>query len=192
MALIGYIRVSSVGQSLEVQREKMIAAGVEPDHIFEEKKSGTNTNRPALQEALRFARKGDVFIVSRVDRLARSSSDLHRILADLAKKGVEFKCLDQPNIDTTSPQGKLLLGILGSIAEFENDLRKERQMDGIASAKAKGTKFGRKPKATGDVAESIRAMRAEGLLIRDIMQKTGLSKATVYRALSDESAVPAA
>jgi len=189
MAIIGYARVSSTGQSLDVQRAKLVAAGVDlEDHLFEEKKSGTNTNRPALKEAVRFARKGDVFAVSRVDRLARSSADLHRIVADLNAKGVEFKCLDQPNIDTTTSQGKLLLGILASIAEFENDLRAERQADGIAAAKAKGTKFGRKPKATGDVTENIRTMRAEGLMIREIMAKTGLSKATVYRALAPEAA----
>lgn len=184
MPIIGYARVSSTGQSLEVQKAKLLAAGVEPDHLFEEKRSGTNTNRPALQEAIRFARKGDVFAVSRVDRLARSSSDLHRIVAELTEKGVAFKCLDQKDIDTTTAQGKLLLGILASIAEFENDLRAERQADGIAAAKAKGTKFGRKPKATADVSESIRSMRAEGLMIREIMAKTGLSKASVYRAMA--------
>ncbi|RVL84864.1 recombinase family protein [Sinorhizobium meliloti] len=185
MAIIGYARVSSVGQSLAVQREKLLAAGVEPDHLFEEKKSGTNTNRPALQEALRFARKGDVFCVSRIDRLARSAADLHRIVQELGNKGVEFKCLDQAEIDTTSKYGKLLLGILASIAEFENDLRKERQMDGIAKAKADGKKFGRKAKATEDVTADIRKMRDDGLLIREIMSKTGLSKATVYRALAE-------
>jgi len=181
--------VSSAGQKLEVQREKLIAAGVDPEiHLFEEKKSASNTNRPALQEAIRFARKGDVFIVSRVDRLARSSADLHRIVQELTKKEVEFKCLDQTSIDTTTSQGKLLLGILASIAEFENDLRAERQADGIAAAKERGTKFGRKTKATEDVTATIRIMRDEGLLIREIMTKTGLSKATVYRALANEGA----
>lgn len=184
MALIGYIRVSSVGQNLEVQREKMIAAGVEPDHIFEEKRSGLDSDRLQLKEAIRFARRGDIFLVSRIDRLARSAADLYRVVGELQDKGVGFRCIDQGDIDTTSKYGKLMFGILSSIAEFETDLRKERQMDGIASAKAKGTKFGRKAKATGDVIANIRQYRNDGLLIRDIMTRTGLSKATVYRALS--------
>lgn len=184
MALIGYIRVSSVGQSLEVQREKMVAAGVEPDHIFEEKRSGLDSDRLQLKEAIRFARKGDTFLVSRIDRLARSAADLYRIVGELQAKGVGFKCIDQGDIDTTSKYGKLMFGILSSIAEFETDLRKERQMDGIASARAKGTKFGRKAKATEDVIAAIRQQREKGLLISDIMARTGLSKASVYRALA--------
>lgn len=183
MALIGYIRVSSVGQSLEVQREKMLAAGVEPDHIFEEKRSGLDSDRLQLKEAIRFARKGDTFLVSRIDRLARSAADLYRIVDELQGKGVGFRCIDQGDIDTTSKYGRLMFGILSSIAEFETDLRKERQMDGIASARAKGTKFGRKAKATDDVIAAIRQHRDQGLLIREIMAKTGLSKASVYRAL---------
>jgi Site-specific recombinases, DNA invertase Pin homologs len=184
MPLIGYARVSTVGQSLEVQREKLVAAGVDHDHLFEEKRSGLDSDRPQLKEAIRFARKGDTFIVSRIDRLARSTSDLYRIVGELQSKGVSFKCLDQAEIDTTSKYGKLMFGILASIAEFETDLRKERQMDGIASAKERGTKFGRQPKATEDVTASIKKMRERGMLIREIMVNTGLSKATVYRALA--------
>jgi DNA invertase Pin-like site-specific DNA recombinase len=184
MVMIGYARVSSVGQSLDVQREKLSAAGVEPDHLYEEKLSGLDSNRPKLKEAIRHARAGDTFIVSRIDRLARSASDLYRIVGELEAKGVGFKCIDQSEIDTTTNQGKLLFGILSSIAEFETGLRSERQMDGIKAAQAKGVQFGRKAKATNDVAASVRKMRDEGLLIREIMTKTGLSKATVYRALA--------
>lgn len=185
MALIGYIRVSSVGQSLEVQRDKMIAAGVEQDFIFQEKKSGLDRERPALKEALRMVRKGDIFCVSRVDRLARSTAHLHQIVEELTKKGAGFKCLDQAEIDTTTTQGKLLFGILAAIAEFENELRKERQMDGINKAKGNGTKFGRKAKTTPDSRMDIKQMRADGMLIREIMAKTGISKSGVYRALAD-------
>ena len=185
MAVIGYARVSSIGQSLEVQRDKLFAAGVESDHLFEEKKSGLDSNRPQLQEALRFARRGDTFLVSRVDRLARSTADLYRIVDELQKRGVAFKCLDQPEIDTSSKYGKLTFGILASIAEFENELRKERQMDGIAVAKARGTKFGRKVQLTSEVIAAIHQMRGDGKLIRDIMGMTKLSKATIYRALAE-------
>ncbi|WP_311273222.1 MULTISPECIES: recombinase family protein [unclassified Rhizobium] len=184
MALIGYARVSSVGQELDVQRNKLLDAGVEPDHLFEEKKSGLDSGRPQLKEALRFARKGDTFMVSRIDRLARSTADLHRIVADLQDRGISFKCLDQPEIDTTSKYGKLMFGILASISEFETDLRKERQMDGIAGAKGKGVKFGRKVQLTDDVVATIHKMRNDGALIKEIMDATSLSKATVYRALA--------
>lgn len=190
MALVAYIRVSSVGQSLEVQREKMIEIGVQPDHIFEEKRSGLDTNRPALKEAIRFARKGDHFCISRIDRLARSATDLLNIVKELRAKDVELRVLDQ-SINTSNPAGVALLQMLAVFAEFEASIRAERQMDGIAKAKASGTKFGRKAKATLDVSQQIRDMRDGGLLIRDIMTKTGLSKATVYRALAVDSAAGA-
>lgn len=188
MALVGYIRVSSVGQSLEVQRDKMIEIGVQPDHIFEEKKSGLDANRPALRDAIRFARKADIFCISRIDRLARSATDLLNIVKELKGKGVELRVLDQ-SIDTSNPAGMALLQMLAVFAEFETSIRAERQMDGIAKAKATGTKFGRKAKATLDVTEQVRQLRHEGLLIREIMTKTGLSKATVYRALASNPAV---
>lgn len=183
MTTIAYMRVSSVGQSLEVQRDKMIAFGVEPDHIFEEKRSGLDANRPALKEALRFVRKGDTFVITKIDRLARSATDLLSIVKELQNKGVELHVLDQ-NIDTTTSGGRAMLQLLAVFAEFETSIRSERQMDGIAKAKAEGTRFGRKAKATVDVAADIRTMRDGGMLIREIMLKTGLSKATVYRALS--------
>ena len=182
MTLVAYIRVSSIGQSLEVQRDKMLALGVEPDHIFEEKRSGVDSNRPALKEALRFARKGDTFVITKIDRLARSAADLFSIVKDLQAKSVELRVLDQ-NIDTSNPAGRAMLQMLGVFAEFETEIRKERQMDGIAKAKSKGTKFGRKTQATPEVILEIRRLRAEGMLIKNIMSGTGLSKATVYRAL---------
>lgn len=187
MSLVAYIRVSSIGQSLEVQRDKMLALGVDPDHIFEEKRSGVDSNRPALKEALRFARKGDTFVITKIDRLARSAADLLAIVKDLQGKGVELRVLDQ-SIDTSNPAGRAMLQMLGVFAEFETAIRAERQMDGIAKAKAKGTKFGRRTQATPDVVTEIRRLRGEGMLIKDIMARTGLSKATVYRALDNASA----
>ncbi|MER8645086.1 recombinase family protein [Mesorhizobium sp. M1252] len=182
MALVAYIRVSSLGQSLEVQRDKMRAIGVEPDHIFEERRSGVDTNRPALKEALRFARKGDAFVITKIDRLARSATDLLQIVHQLQGKGVALRVLDQ-QIDTGTPAGKAMLQMLAVFAEFETAIRKERQMDGIAKAKEKGTKFGRKAQVTAEMAAEIHSMREGGLLIPEIIQKTGLSKASVYRAL---------
>jgi DNA invertase Pin-like site-specific DNA recombinase len=185
MAVIGYARVSSAGQKLEAQREKLLDAGVE--RLYEEKKSGTNTDRPELQKALDFVREGDVFCITKIDRLARSAADLLNIVRQLDDKGVQFRVLDQ-NIDTTTNEGAFMLTMLAAFAQFETAIRADRQADGIAIAKARGTKFGRKAKATDDVAENIRTMRADGLMIREIMAKTGLSKATVYRALTPEAA----
>ena len=125
--LVGYARVSSGTQSLEVQLDALREAGCEK--IFSEKRSDTSTSsRDALAEALDFVRDGsDTLVVTRLDRLARSADDLHAIVAKLSLKGVGFKCLQQGGMDTNTSTGKLLLGVLASIAEFETDIRKERQ-----------------------------------------------------------------
>ena len=181
MTLVGYARVSSLGQSLDVQLDKLKAAGC--DEIFQEKKSGVDTNRPELKQCLKYLRKGDTLLITRIDRLARSTTDLHRIVSDLTKSGVAFKVTDQDNIDTTTGSGKLMFAVLAAIAEFENDIRSERQMDGIQKAKEKGVKFGRKTLITDEVKSQVQLMRSEGKLVREIMEGVGLSKASVYRAL---------
>jgi DNA invertase Pin-like site-specific DNA recombinase len=134
MATVGYARVSSVGQSLDVQLEKLKGC----DKVFKEKRSGVDTGRPALKQCLEFLRDGDTLLVTKIDRLARSTSDLYRIVSELAEKGASFRVVDDPSIDTTSRTGKLM-GILALIAEFENDIRRVRQMDGIAKAKDKAS-----------------------------------------------------
>jgi DNA invertase Pin-like site-specific DNA recombinase len=121
-------------------------------------------------------------VVTKIDRLARSTSDLYRIVSELAERGVAFRVVDDSTIDTTSRTGKLIMGILALIAEFENDIRRERQMDGIAKAKAEGVRFGKKPMAEEKIAE-IKALRADGNTVPEIMRQMGLSKSTVYRAL---------
>jgi DNA invertase Pin-like site-specific DNA recombinase len=180
MATVGYARVSSVGQSLDVQLEKL----KDCDKVFKEKRSGVDTGRPALKQCLEFLREGDTLLVTKIDRLARSTSDLYRIISDLAEKGVSFKVLDDPSIDTTSRTGKLVMGILALIAEFENDIRRERQMDGIAKAKGQGVKFGRKLQLVPDRVQQIIELRRAGKTVPSIMEETGLSKASVYRALT--------
>ena len=152
MATVGYARVSSVGQSLDVQLEKLNGC----DKLFQEKRSGVDTGRPALKRCLEFLREGDTLLVTKIDRLARSTSDLYRIVSELTDKGVSFKVVDDPSIDTTSRTGKLVMGILALIAEFENDIRRERQMDGIAKAKDRGVKFGRKRELTDKRVEETR------------------------------------
>ena len=128
-------------------------------------------------------------VVTKLDRLARSTRDLLNILNTLEKKQVKLHVLDQ-QIDTSTPSGRLLVTMLGSIAEFENDLRKDRQADGIAHARKNGVKFGRKKSLTDEQVLEMRQKRSEGLKIKELMSRYALSKASVYRALgdSDESA----
>ena len=183
MAIVGYARVSSIGQSLDVQVDKLKEYGCSNDEIFQEKKSGTTANRPKLKECLKYVRKGDVLVITKLDRLARSTLDLHKIVDSLNQKGVGFKVLDQ-SIDTTTKEGKLMFSILASIAEFETELRKERQLEGIAKAKKSGVQFGRKSKLTDEQVSEMRSKRESGVLIKDLISEYGLSKASVYRLLN--------
>jgi DNA invertase Pin-like site-specific DNA recombinase len=180
MALVGYARVSSIGQSLDVQEAALADAGC--DKVFAEKKSGTTTGgREELQRALEYVRAGDTLIVTRIDRLARSATDLNDIVRALSDKGVEFKALQQGQVDTTTASGKMMLGLLGLFAEFETDLRRERQMEGIAKAKAEGRYRGRP--TTVPVDEVRRLAKEEGLNPHQIQKRLGIGRGSVYRAL---------
>jgi DNA invertase Pin-like site-specific DNA recombinase len=121
--------------------------------------------------------------VTKIDRLARSTSDLYRIISLLAEKGVAFRVTDDPAIDTASRTGKLVMGILSLIAEFENDIRRERQMDGIKQARERGVQFGHKPLLVDEMVKRVRSMRKARQTVPVIMRQTNLSKASVYRAL---------
>lgn len=187
MAKIGYARVSSTGQSLDIQIEKLTTYGcTEPDgQIFQEKKSGSKAeNRIELKSCLKHLRKGDSLVITKLDRLARSTYDLTQIANDLETRGIDLVVLDQ-SIDTSSPTGKLLFNMLGSIAEFENAIRAERQTDGIAKAKELGVKFGAKSKLTPEQLTELKQRRSEGVKVKDLMNDYGLSKASVYRLLAD-------
>ena len=180
MAKIGYARVSTVGQSLEVQLDKLNGVGC--DKIYSEKISGTTANRTELKACLDFVRAGDTLVITKLDRLARSTFHLTQIAEDFKQQGVELVVLDQ-NLDTSTPTGKLLFNMLASIAEFETEIRKERQLEGIAKAKANGVQFGRKEKLTAEQVNTMKLERAGGVLIKDLMAKYGLSKDSVYRKL---------
>jgi DNA invertase Pin-like site-specific DNA recombinase len=182
MTNVGYARVSSTGQDLSVQLDRLETAGCEK--IFQEKRSGVDAGRPALKRCLEYLREGDTLLVTKIDRLARSTADLYSIVQKLADKGVAFKVVDDPTIDTATRTGKLMMGILALIAEFENDIRHERQMDGIAKAKERGVQFGRKPILVAETVKQVRKLRKAGKTVPEIMRQTSLSKASVYRALS--------
>jgi DNA invertase Pin-like site-specific DNA recombinase len=176
--IVGYARVSTSDQSLDVQEDALRAAGAQK--IFAEKLSGTTSKRPQLQAAVEFCREGDTFIVTRLDRFARSSVDLHNIVATLVAKGVEFRCTEQAGVDTSSSSGKLMLGMLGAVAEFETAIRRERQMEGIARAKRDGMYRGRKPTIShGEVVQLYR----EGKGATQIAAQLGIGRASVYRII---------
>lgn len=179
MAAIGYARVSSKGQSLGIQLDKL----KDCDKVFQEKRSGTSDNRPELIACLNYLREGDTLIVTKLDRLARSTLHLCRIVDKLQKKGVEFKVIDQ-NVDTSTSTGRLMLNLLSVIAQFETEIRAERQVEGIAKAKERGVHFGAKKRLSDKAVEELRRKRGEGVLIRDLMREYRLSKVTIYRYLN--------
>ena len=181
MANVGYARVSTIGQSLEVQLFKL--QEFECDEIFSDKHSGSTADRPKLKQCRKYVRKGDSLVITKLDRLARSTYHLTQIAEELKLKGVDLIVLDQ-NIDTSTPTGQLLFNMLASIAEFETEIRKERQMEGIARAKEKGVRFGRKSKLQEKEVEGLRRERKNGVKISDLMSKYSISKASVYRLLA--------
>ena len=178
---IGYARVSTTGQDYETQLAKLNAEGCEK--IFSEKQSGKSAdNRFELQRAIEFVREGDVLVVTKLDRLARSMSDLWIIVRELEAKGAAFKVLDQTGMDTSNATGKLLFNILGSIAEFERDLINARTAEGRQAAMAKGVKFGRKEKLTAEQIAELKTDFSAGLLSKEaIAKKYGIARNSVYR-----------
>ncbi len=180
MPIIGYARVSTTDQNLELQESALRAAGCEI--IRSEKRSGTTTaGRDELRTVLDFLRKGDVLMVTRIDRLARSIGDLQDIVRAVKARGASLKATEQP-IDTSTAAGKCFLDMLGVFAEFETNLRRERQLEGIADAKARGVYKGRK--ASIDPAKIIQ-MKAEGIGPSAIAKALKIGRASVYRALAE-------
>lgn len=181
--IVGYARVSSTGQSLEVQLEALSAAGCEK--VFSEKRSGRSAvSRQQLQDCIDFVRTGDTLVVTRLDRLARSVGDLFQIVERLAEKGVAFKCLQQTGVDTDTSSGRLMLAVLGAVAAFEADIRRERQMEGIARAKANGVYKGRKPSLD---AARVKELKDAGMGAAAIAKQLNIGRASVYRALKSSS-----
>lgn len=171
--------MSTQDQSLEIQLEALRQAGC--DKIFAEKRSGTTTDsRKELEDALGWVREGDTLVVTRLDRLARSVVDLFSIIDKLTQKQASFRCLEQSGVDTDSSSGRLMLTILGAVAAFETDIRKERQREGIDRAKAAGVYKGRKPSV--DVG-AVRQLRDQGIGGSEIAKQLGIGRASVYRAL---------
>ena len=176
--IVGYARVSTTDQSLDVQMDELATHGCE--RIFQDQASGTNRVRAGLMEMMQFVREGDTIVVSRLDRFARSLTDLFQLLDELSRKGVAFQCVHQ-SIDTSSSTGKLTLAILGAVAEFENDIRRERQRAGIAKAKANGVYRGRR--ASIDSAR-VKEFVAQGMTASAIASELGCHRQSVYRHMA--------
>ena len=185
MPLYGYARVSTTDQDLSVQETALRAAGC--GVIRTEKKSGTSREgRTELANLLDFLHAGDTLVVTRVDRLARSIGDLQDVVRVLKAKGVALKATEQP-IDTSTAAGKAFLDMLGVFAEFETNLRRERQMEGIAAAKARGVYKGKGRPPTINVAEVRRLRDEEKLQPIAIARRLGIGRASVYRVLKVQS-----
>ena len=175
--IIGYARVSSTGQKLDVQRELLEKEGC--NTIFEEKLSGKNLDRPELTLLLKTIREGDIIVVSKLDRLARSMVDFWDVYNKIKGMGASLKILNM-GLDTNSSQGRLMMGILSSVAEFERELIKERQADGIAKAKAEGKHLGR-PKLTDELKAQALKMIELGDTKKTISKALNLGVSTIYK-----------
>jgi len=179
--LIGYARVSTDDQNLELQRAALGEAGC--TRIYEEKLSGANRNRPELVRLLDHLRGGDVVVVYRLDRLARSTRDLLEIAEQLKEADAGLRSLSEPWADTTSPAGRMVLTVFAGIAEFERALIHERTGAGRAAARARGVRFGRPPKLTAEQLVVARHLIDEGTAVREAARILNVHTATLYRRL---------
>ncbi|QWH15459.1 recombinase family protein (plasmid) [Bacillus mycoides] len=180
MAIVGYARVSTKDQNLDAQIERLTDYGC--DKIYSEKYSGANSDREELQKALEYMREGDKFVVCKIDRLARSIIDLHKIVNQLADRGIVVVFLKE-QIDFSTPAGKLMFTMLGAIAEFERDLINERTAEGQERAKAMGKHMGRKGRDEKQVKQAMNLFfnrKENGLSVNDISKMTGVPRSTIY------------
>lgn len=181
--LIGYARVSTQGQDLAQQRETLSAMGCQ--RIFEEKVSGAKRDRPELGRLLDHLRTGDVVTVTRLDRLARSTSDLLHIAERINDSGAGLRSLAEPWADTTSPAGRMVLTIFAGIADFERSLIGERTSAGRAAALARGVRFGPRPSLSAEqIAHARRLIEEEGRPVTEAARILNVHRATLYRALA--------
>lgn len=187
MTNLGYARVSTTDQDLSLQRDALIAAGVDPSHIYEDTASGKRDDRPGLEACLKALRKGDVLVVWKLDRLGRSLPHLIQTVYDLEKRGVGFRVLTGAPIDTTTASGKLVFGIFASLAEFERELIRERTMAGLASARARG-RVGGRPRAMtkANVRLAQASMGKPGTNVAELCRELKVSPATLYQYVSPQ------
>lgn len=183
--LIGYARTSTLDQTASIEAQVRDLQGIGCEKLFTEQVSSVDVaRREQLTQALDYVRDGDTLVVTKLDRLARSTAHLLEITSTLEKKGAALRILNL-GIDTSTPTGKLMLTVLGGIAQFEREIMLERQREGIAKAKAEGKYKGRKPTAKAK-AEEVLALKAQGVRPTDIATRLGIGRASVYRILGEE------
>ena len=179
MPMFGYARVSTNGQDLSAQDAELRSAGCAK--VFKEKVSGAKTDRPELAKAIRQLEPGDVLVVTRLDRLARSTRDLLNVLDEIAKRGAGFRSLKDSWADTTSAHGRLMLTILGGLAEFERELIRARTGEGRKRAKARGVRFGRPRKLTPHQRQEALQRLHAGETMADVARSCAVDGATISR-----------
>ena len=187
--LVGYMRVSKAdgSQTTDLQRDALLAAGVEPDALYEDKASGKKDDRPQLIACLRALRAGDTLLVWKLDRLGRDLRHLVNIVHDLTERGIGLKVLTGQGaaIDTTTASGKLVFGIFAALAEYERELISERTIAGLAAARARGRKGGRPFKMTpAKVRLAAASMGKPGTNVSDLCRELGITRQTLYRHVS--------
>ncbi len=176
--LHGYARVSTEEQNLDMQIEALKRAGVERQHIYEDRKSGKNRKRGGLQEVLAMMRRGDVLIVWRLDRLTRSLRDLLDLFDELQERGIELRSLHE-QIDTTTPMGRFLFHLTGILAQFERELIAQRTTLGMETAKARGRRFGPPRKLTPEKLKEAMRFLKSGKRVADVARKYGVGNTTL-------------
>ncbi len=177
---IGYGRISTSDQNASSQQDALKKANV--DRLFIDTFTGTKASRPELDKAREQLRQGDVLVITRLDRLGRSTKDLLTIVGDLEDKGVQLEVLEQ-SIDTSTPEGKLFFTMVAAFAEFEREIMRSRTRDGLAAARARGRLGGRKPKLSGKQTIEVSRLYDDGRPVQEIAELFGVSRPTVYRAL---------
>ena len=187
--LVGYMRVSSENdrQTTDLQHDAILAAGVDPRHVFEDKASGARDDRPGLQQALAYIRPGDCLVVWKLDRLGRSLSHLLHIVTTLQAQGVAFRSLTE-QMDTTTPQGAFLFSVFGALAQYERALTQERIRAGLEAARRRGKRGGRPQAISPEKLEAILAALHAGASKASLCRTFGVKRTTLYDALARAAA----
>jgi len=184
---IGYGRISTADQNASSQEDALKAAGV--DQLFIDTFTGTKSSRPELDRMKEQLRSGDTIVITRLDRLGRSTKDLLNLVSELDDQGVNLQVLEQ-NINTSTPDGKLFFTMIAAFAEFEREIMRSRTIDGLAAARARGRKGGRKPVMSPSKVQTVKLMYEQGVQIKEIAEVLGVSRPTIYRSLENTSSNP--
>jgi DNA invertase Pin-like site-specific DNA recombinase len=178
---IGYARVSTYGQTLDAQLEQLRAAGCSTRNIYREKVTGARADRRELLKMLKTLAPGDVVTVTRIDRLARSTFDLFAIVKQIVDAEAQFRSLAEPWADTATSTGRLMIAVLGGLADVERDLIRTRTAEGRSRAEARGQHMGRPPKLTPQQQKEARQRRAEGATLKELAEAYNVGRATISR-----------